>query len=139
MNQIQEEAKREKNARIQSFMDRIRSFGELRFGERHHPWLRHVKIWVDQNTSPHLRYENDKEEGIFYFHFQGPTIRYESLKASIKNACSKEEMEDQLENRFLQLNYLCPDFIHFDSKHDHSSRYRMALYLDYKFYKAMQK
>ena len=48
-------------------------------------------------------------------------------------------MEDQLEKEFLQANCMSPHFIHFDSKHDYSSRYRMALYLDYKFYKAMQK
>jgi hypothetical protein len=113
---------------------KIKLFGPLAFGERHHPWIRHITIeaWIHGNGCPlfHFRSLTDQYEDI-------ELERYEMVHEGIMG--SKEMLEDHLAKRFLDDQYMGPTTYTSSDKHDIKTRYRLALYLNYKFHKALNK
>lgn len=112
---------------------KMQAFGTLNFGERHHPWIRHLSIeWYFSDA------------GLLCFLCRGPTVQYailyfepEMWKEEVMR--SKEAVEDHVAEVFLRNQYVNPSNTIGTSKHDYETRHRLALYVDYKFYKAMNK
>lgn len=145
-DEMKEKAEQAKKAAIQKCFARMESFGTLSFGDRHHLWIRHVRIMVNQ-IPPLLPCDFDTEElkdNSLWFHFQGSAGQFPSLKLYLDEmgedgyTSTKEKLEDNLAKRFLAVNCIAPSFKNYRCKYDTDTRYRLALYLDYKFQKAQQ-
>lgn len=114
----------------------IKSFGTLCFGERHHPWIRHVSIALS---------EIDKRNKSISFSCYGVSTVFKKISISVFNNCfdengllSKESsFEDELEKEFLYKHILTPETNIWDySNWESLIHERQLVYQDYKFAKA---
>jgi hypothetical protein len=131
--------------KFKELVEKIKGFGELRFNERHHAWLRHLRIEVECDAQKKSFWSGSVE--YILIRFRGVVHRFVScfwymdkIPADLFAAVlkDKESLLIYLERQFMEENDLgeTPDGttpVIYDQFLEAKSKSMLNLFLDYQF------